>query len=75
MPGCGRRHAARGLCITHYRRLQRGMEIETPLRSFDPERGCSEPGCDRPHHANGLCDTHNKRRWRSERVSDLQSDQ
>jgi hypothetical protein len=78
--GCGRPVVARGLCATHYKRMQRLREKDggrvhllgdlldlyaVPIRVVDPDRGCSVKGCDHIHHANGLCDKHNKRRWRS----------
>jgi hypothetical protein len=51
--GCGRKHAANGVCLMHYKRFQRYGSYELPKRvkSF-----CQH--CDREVVARGLCDAH-----------------
>ena len=59
--GCDRKHAARGLCGTHWRQWRRGkLDHEAPLERV-PGRTCEIEGCDQPHHARGLCGKHHVR--------------
>ncbi len=56
--GCGQPVHARGLCGTHYARLERTGTTADPPRS--PET-CSIEGCDRPYRTSGYCALHYKR--------------
>lgn len=57
IPGCDRETRAKGLCVVHYRRQRRGLNMEKP----PPERvACSVEGCDRDADSRGLCSRH----WR-----------
>lgn len=59
--GCGRQHAAHGLCYAHAMRLRRGVELEAPIRNRRPNyRGvlCSFAGCGRAAKSAGMCKLH-----------------
>lgn len=64
--GCGRAHAARGLCVTHYNRwVRQGENFDrSPIRSRKNRSGsiglsaCSVAGCDGDAHGQGLCAAH-----------------
>lgn len=57
-PRCGRKHAARGLCSTHYsQKFKHGIDLR-PVLPWNRHEGCSFPGCHRPHQARGLCSGH-----------------
>jgi len=64
VPNCDRPHRAKGLCTTHYGRLQRGTDVDAPVHPRGESRNCTRPGCDRKHKANGLCRTHYSRQQR-----------
>lgn len=63
IPGCGKRHDARGYCKGHYTRWQKhgdplhGGELRKPLGGV-----CAIPGCNNPPRAKGWCGKH-YRRW------------
>lgn len=69
IPGCGRRHDARGWCATHYNRWKRTGSTDDPARINGA--ACSVAGCDRPAERRTWCSTHYAR-WR--RVGDVQAD-
>ena len=61
IPGCGRRHEARGLCESHYARWKRTGDArpDDPLTpASESGRLCSVDGCARPHLKNGYCNAH-----------------
>ena len=59
VPGCSKRHYARGMCATHYQRWR----AENPSsRSASKQTVCSVDGCDRSADAKGFCHMH-FRRW------------
>lgn len=61
VPGCGRPHAAKGLCAAHYKRKWRGgpLDADVPVGGRygprDARELCSTPGCTEKHLAGGLC--------------------
>jgi hypothetical protein len=60
---CGRKHHARGLCLTHYMQLKRGANPVGPIKTralVKPDE-CAEDGCFEPVKAKGLCKTHYQR--------------
>lgn len=59
IPGCGKRHLAKGWCLTHYTRWHRRGD-PLSLAPAKPERLCSIEGCGRKHEANGFCNGHYK---------------
>ena len=46
--GCGRKHSAKGLCLTHYKAMRRKLETRT----------CAIDGCDGTVFSRGLCNAH-----------------
>ena len=74
--GCENPAKAKGLCPTHYSRLQRGATedaLSIPIGELMAGkriiRTCTIEGCDRPHNSNGLCITHDLKRLRGEEVN------
>ena len=37
---CGREYLARGYCVTHYRRMQDGRDMHTPVRKYLESKLC-----------------------------------
>lgn len=60
--GCGRAHAAKGLCAAHYNRVNQGKEVGGPFTTVKT-RVCSINGCDRASYGRGWCRVHWDR-WR-----------
>lgn len=63
VPGCERKHYARGFCGTHYKRQRTGRDPFGPrLNNNGLPRGsvrtCSVEGCDGKHQAQGYCNLH-----------------
>lgn len=64
---CTRKHAARGYCESHYRRWQKGLDLDAPWGPTakrtgpKPVRFCSVESCDRPLYAKDLCREHYRR--------------
>lgn len=60
--GCERRHRARGLCQTHYRRTTRGTPLDQPVRDVadrtEPKSNCIENGCADRAVYRGRCKRH-----------------
>lgn len=60
---CGRKHHARGFCLTHYMQFKRGVTPVGPIKSRVsvklPE--CREEGCSEPVKAKDLCKMHYQR--------------
>ena len=56
--GCDRRKIAKELCSTHYRRLQLGQNLETPVREKSLGRTCKLEWCKDKHFARGYCASH-----------------
>lgn len=56
---CDRPERARGLCASHYARLQSGVELDKPFRKR--VESCSYDGCQRAHRAGGYCSAHYQR--------------
>lgn len=56
-----RKNAKNLFCEAHYRRSAAGRPLDAPMRTVDPDRGCSVDGCDRPHRAHGFCQKHDDR--------------
>ena len=56
IPGCGKKHSAKGYCKSHYARLVNGRDLNAPFRR--KIEGCKHPGCTRPHDALGYCQMH-----------------
>jgi hypothetical protein len=52
--GCGKKHDARGLCSTHYKRLKFTGTTDPRVRIS----GCSVDGCDMKNYGHGLCSKH-----------------
>lgn len=59
-PGCERISYCKGLCQTHYYRVQRyGKDDLSPIRTWEPhEPECSIHKCTKPVHSGGLCGMH-----------------
>jgi 5-methylcytosine-specific restriction endonuclease McrA len=62
VPGCGRKHLAKGFCNTHYTRVKKHPLSPnlTPLLLPWPKK-CSVLGCNRKYCNKGFCRTHLKR--------------
>lgn len=61
VPGCGRKHVARGLCTGHYNRWQKQGEAfdRSPIKILQPAGTlCSIDGCERVIYGKGLCNPH-----------------
>lgn len=63
LDGCGRKHHARGWCLTHYMQFKRGVTPAGPIKTrvMDKPDECVEEGCSDPVKAKGLCKTHYQR--------------
>jgi hypothetical protein len=63
---CERTRYCRGLCTAHYRRKQRGQDMDAPLP--EPRRHrrglCIAGQCSNPVLARGLCNSHYRRKQR-----------
>lgn len=60
---CGRKHHARGFCLTHYMQFKRGINPVGPIKtrvSVKPDE-CIEDGCTGSVKAKGLCKMHYQR--------------
>ena len=62
IPGCGKKHDARGYCSGHY---QKWRAYGDPLVNKRQRSFCSVDGCGRDHAAKGYCRAHYYR-WRKE---------
>lgn len=62
---CDRPVLAKNLCSAHYQRLDRGVDVDGPIRSraLPGTEGCSVDGCDRPFACLEFCHFHYIR-WR-----------
>lgn len=59
IPGCGKKHKARGWCIAHYDKF---LVYGDPLVSKKITRPqCNIDGCNRPHYGHGFCVGHLRR--------------
>jgi hypothetical protein len=58
VPGCQRKHKAKGLCNKHYIRQTRTGAWVKPKKD---KKKCSEEGCGADAVAKGLCNKHYKR--------------
>lgn len=60
VPGCGRKHKARGYCEAHYQHFKRGVPIKTEIVTRDRTvyEHCTEPECSNPVKSKGLCFVH-----------------
>ncbi|KAK4891221.1 hypothetical protein LTR27_010158 [Elasticomyces elasticus] len=72
VPGCGKRHSAKGFCRSHYQKGPRAAAIKAAKAKkaaggdVDGEDGdegsgkkiCSVPGCGKGHHLKGMCRSH-----------------
>lgn len=57
--GCERSVRCVGMCITHYGRSRRGVDLHAPIRDrFTPGRACAFEGCERKLQAKNLCSAH-----------------
>ena len=70
--GCGRDHACRGWCMTHYMRwrLSGDARPEMPVNVHYQNKVCSVEGCERKMVARGWCRMHYVR-WRRLRPSSI----
>jgi len=65
--GCDRKHDARGMCSTHYRRWRHGQPVDLPMQHAGRQRRrkqgatCDHPNCDRKRFGLGYCVGHYKR--------------
>lgn len=63
--GCIRKHLAKGLCGTHYRRLKDSgsARASVPVRAIRLEKPkCSIDGCDKSEYTAGVCTKHYQRK-------------
>ena len=56
--GCVYKVAAKGYCYSHYVRMIRGMNVNSPINRHQKNRGCKIKGCPEPHAARGYCKAH-----------------
>lgn len=61
LPGCERKHCARGMCRPHYQRWYVTGSTELVPREPAPARLCSVEGCTAEHAAKDLCGKHYQR--------------
>lgn len=63
IPACGRRHHARGWCLTHYTQFKRGVTPAGPIKTRERDKPpeCAEDGCAEPVKSKGLCKMHYQR--------------
>jgi len=76
IPGCGRKHKAKGWCFKHYMRMKRSGDplIISRERSSPVSEACSVPGCNRKHWGKGYCSLHyNKKRYEENRQEILEA--
>jgi len=55
--GCGKKHAAKGLCQTHATRLRRTGTTEK-IKRWKAPKLCTVEGCNKVHSAKGYCHSH-----------------
>lgn len=65
---CHRKVAAKGLCAGHRRLQDKGLSMDTPLRSDRPSE-CTIKGCNRLHKGHGLCSSHLQRKRKGKKMS------
>jgi hypothetical protein len=56
LPNCHRPYYAKGLCVSHYRRRQRGRDDVSPIRVMDAGGTCKF--CKEKAVAKGMCKIH-----------------
>lgn len=63
VPGCDRKHRARGWCSAHYRRFQRTGYVGRPEmhEKYPQAPVCAVKSCERVSMAKGYCDAHYQR--------------
>ena len=71
IPGCRRRHRARGYCSMHYKRLSNGNNNLSPEPLLKRHEGpCKIPGCEKKAFVHGYCKMHHGRiRYGSQNLS------
>lgn len=67
---CERPSKVQGYCNAHWHRVQRGVDLDAPIRTRKAPTGpakparCTHAGCDRSYHTKGLCMLHYHRERR-----------
>lgn len=56
-PRCGSHVEARGLCVSHYQQLMKGIALR-PVRRVKEKKKCTFTACDFPNRIGGLCSAH-----------------
>ena len=62
-PGCDRTRGSALYCTTHWRRFNRGDDMDAPIRKYKSRPNCSV--CGEPSHSRGLCNYHYNHRNRA----------
>lgn len=65
-PGCERPYDSKGYCSAHVQRMRHGRDMDAPLRTYNPGRGCYVEDCWRKHSGQGLCKLHLDRHRRGD---------
>jgi len=55
---CERVVRAKGFCVGHYARFQKGQDMAPPIAERGVKRLCSHNDCKRPHSSRGYCVMH-----------------
>lgn len=59
VPGCNRKHEAKGYCHSHYARVSRGLPAGgAEFRRYVEGATCEQAGCAERHHSDGYCAKH-----------------
>lgn len=71
--GCGREHAARGLCSAHWQQQREGKPLTPLMRFRNAGRSCLVEGCGRPSKTKGMCGGHYQQRMRGKDLTPLRA--
>lgn len=59
--GCERTYLAKGMCVMHYKRAAKGVDMHAPRMMAPAGTPCDAEDCDKPRHLGGYCGMHSQR--------------